>query len=139
MPRAGVAQLAERQPSKLHVAGSNPVSRSTPSQRIADAGLALRRSIERNVHATEAVASAAAAQSTAYRADGASALGSARAAEAYAAVRMPATFAAAGRAIAAGAERLPGFTPTSLLDLGAGPGSATWAATAAWPTIESVV
>jgi hypothetical protein len=27
-PRAGVAQLAERQPSKLHVAGSNPVSRS---------------------------------------------------------------------------------------------------------------
>ena len=28
---AGVAQLAERQPSKLNVAGSNPVSRSTPS------------------------------------------------------------------------------------------------------------
>ena len=28
---AGVAQLAERQPSKLHVAGSNPVSRSKPS------------------------------------------------------------------------------------------------------------
>ena len=28
MPRAGVAQLAERQPSKLHVAGSIPVSRS---------------------------------------------------------------------------------------------------------------
>ena len=27
-PRAGVAQLAERQPSKLNVAGSNPVSRS---------------------------------------------------------------------------------------------------------------
>ena len=27
---AGVAQLAERQPSKLHVAGSIPVSRSTP-------------------------------------------------------------------------------------------------------------
>ena len=30
LPRAGVAQLAERQPSKLHVAGSIPVSRSTP-------------------------------------------------------------------------------------------------------------
>ena len=28
---AGVAQLAERQPSKLHVAGSIPVSRSIPS------------------------------------------------------------------------------------------------------------
>ena len=29
LPRAGVAQLAERQPSKLHVASSNLVSRST--------------------------------------------------------------------------------------------------------------
>ena len=28
--RAGVAQLAERQPSKLNVAGSTPVSRSKP-------------------------------------------------------------------------------------------------------------
>ena len=28
---AGVAQLVERQPSKLDVAGSNPVSRSIPS------------------------------------------------------------------------------------------------------------
>ncbi len=28
-PRAGVAQLAERQPSKLHVASSNLVSRSS--------------------------------------------------------------------------------------------------------------
>tara|TARA_B100000378_G_scaffold131336_1_gene106154 strand:- start:393 stop:572 length:180 start_codon:yes stop_codon:yes gene_type:complete len=28
-PQAGVAQLVERQPSKLNVAGSNPVSRST--------------------------------------------------------------------------------------------------------------
>jgi hypothetical protein len=28
IPRAGVAQLVERQPSKLNVAGSNPVSRS---------------------------------------------------------------------------------------------------------------
>ena len=34
--RAGVAQLAERQPSKLHVAGSNPVSRSTPLVRAHD-------------------------------------------------------------------------------------------------------
>src|SRR3954469_16543459 len=33
MPRAGVAQLAERQPSKLHVASSNLVSRSIPFPR----------------------------------------------------------------------------------------------------------
>ena len=29
VPIAGIAQLVERQPSKLNVAGSNPVSRST--------------------------------------------------------------------------------------------------------------
>ena len=34
--RAGVAQLAERQPSKLHVAGSIPVSRSTSLVRARD-------------------------------------------------------------------------------------------------------
>ena len=37
---AGVAQLAERQPSKLHVAGSIPVSRSNPPRSLA---LRLRR------------------------------------------------------------------------------------------------
>src|SRR3954469_12655206 len=39
IPRAGVAQLAERQPSKLHVAGSIPVSRSNfpGSPRLVDA------------------------------------------------------------------------------------------------------
>jgi len=52
---------------------------------------------------------------------------------------MPATFAAAARAMAAGAERLPGFSPASLLDLGAGPGATAWAATAVWPALERVV
>ena len=32
---AGIAQLVERQPSKLNVAGSSPVSRSIPSDAIA--------------------------------------------------------------------------------------------------------
>ncbi len=32
MGRAGIAQLVEREPSKLGVAGSNPVSRSKPGQ-----------------------------------------------------------------------------------------------------------
>ena len=36
---AGVAQLAERQPSKLHVAGSIPVSRSTSTLLADDLGL----------------------------------------------------------------------------------------------------
>ena len=31
--QAGIAQLVERQPSKLNVAGSNPVSRSIPPEK----------------------------------------------------------------------------------------------------------
>ena len=42
--RAGVAQLAERQPSKLHVAGSNPVSRSNLHFRAQDDTITERRS-----------------------------------------------------------------------------------------------
>jgi ribosomal protein RSM22 (predicted rRNA methylase) len=125
-------------PSGLHAGTPAPGSRSNSSERIADAGLALRRAIEGNVHASDALAAAAGRLSTAYRADGTSTLGDARAAEAYAAVRMPATFAAAARAMAAAADRLPGFAPASLLDLGAGPGATSWAATAVWPTIGSV-
>jgi ribosomal protein RSM22 (predicted rRNA methylase) len=50
---------------------------------------------------------------------------------------MPATFAAAARAMTEGAARLPGFQPRTLLDVGAGPGASTWAATAVWPSIRS--
>ena len=35
---AGVAQLVERQPSKLNVAGSNPVSRSRVERQMRDCG-----------------------------------------------------------------------------------------------------
>jgi ribosomal protein RSM22 (predicted rRNA methylase) len=126
-------------PSRLPAGALIPASRATPSERIADASLALRRSIDRNVHPSEGLAAGAAALSGAYRAEGASALGDARSAEAYAAIRMPATFAAAARALAAAAERLPGFSPASLLDLGAGPGATSWAATVVWPTVGTVV
>jgi ribosomal protein RSM22 (predicted rRNA methylase) len=51
---------------------------------------------------------------------------------------MPATFAAGARAMAAAAERLPGFAPRSLLDAGAGTGATAWAATALWPGIRAV-
>lgn len=57
---------------------------------------------------------------------------------AYAATRLPATFAAAAAALAEVRERLPGWAPRTLLDLGAGPGAAAWAATGLWPSIESV-
>ena len=58
-------------------------------------------------------------------------------AAAYAAARMPATFAAAARAMLEGARGLPGFDPRSILDLGAGTGASTWAAEAVWPGLAS--
>src|SRR6185503_18078401 len=50
--RAGVAQLAERQPSKLHVAGSSPVSRSTIPDRVAATARHLRVSLGQTVRST---------------------------------------------------------------------------------------
>ncbi|UIJ70892.1 small ribosomal subunit Rsm22 family protein [Aurantimonas sp. HBX-1] len=47
---------------------------------------------------------------------------------AYLAARMPATFAAVRASLAAVAVRQPAFAPQSLLDVGAGPGTALWAA-----------
>ncbi len=54
------------------------------------------------------------------------------AALAYAVVRMPATYAACVRAFDLAAEQAVGFAPKTLLDLGAGSGSATLAAHAVW-------
>lgn len=57
------------------------------------------------------------------------------AALAYALARMPATYAAAAASLNALSEARPDFTPASLLDIGAGPGTATWAATEAFETL----
>lgn len=57
---------------------------------------------------------------------------------AYALVRMPATYAAVRAALAQTIDIVPDFTPRSLLDVGAGPGTASWAAAEAWPVLESV-
>ena len=51
----------------------------------------------------------------------------------YAALIMPATYAQLRGALAATAARIPGWAPATLLDLGSGPGTALWAATAQWP------
>jgi ribosomal protein RSM22 (predicted rRNA methylase) len=51
---------------------------------------------------------------------------------AYALARMPATYAAITASLNALCEIRPDFTPKSLLDVGAGPGTATWAAAAAF-------
>ena len=58
---------------------------------------------------------------------------------AYALARMPATYAADIASLNALAEIRPDFAPASLLDVGAGPGTATWAAAEALPSLQSFV
>ena len=144
--------MAERQPSKLHVASSNLVSRSThpvdanpvePDQAAAlrAAALRLRTALDRAIRPTPHLATDVAALSLAYRSGTtpggeASFVHDERSAAAYAAARMPATFAAVGRAMLEGARSLPGFLPRSLVDIGAGTGTASWAAVAVWSSIE---
>jgi ribosomal protein RSM22 (predicted rRNA methylase) len=56
---------------------------------------------------------------------------------AYALARMPATYAAVTASLNALCELRPDFAPTSLLDVGAGPGTASWAAAAAFASLQS--
>ena len=55
---------------------------------------------------------------------------------AYAIVRMPATYAAVRAVLTQTAEVIPDYAPQSLLDVGAGPGTACWAALDAWPSLQ---
>jgi len=57
---------------------------------------------------------------------------------AYAVVRMPATYAAVRNVLTRLQERSPSFEPASLVDLGAGPGTAGWAAADQWPALASI-
>ena len=56
---------------------------------------------------------------------------------AYALARMPATYAAVAASLNALTEVNPDFAPKSLLDIGAGPGTATWAASEAFPSLNT--
>ncbi len=58
---------------------------------------------------------------------------------AYVAARVPATYAANVRAQDAVAMAMPDFAPGSLLDVGTGPGTASWAALAQWPQTHNIV
>ena len=53
----------------------------------------------------------------------------------YALARMPATYAAVTASLNALIEIRPHFDPTTLLDVGAGPGTATWAAAETFPSL----
>src|SRR5215207_7078479 len=57
---------------------------------------------------------------------------------AYLAVRMPATYAAVFAALDETAGRLGEAEISSVLDVGAGPGTAAWAATDVFPDVERV-
>ncbi|MEO5323783.1 small ribosomal subunit Rsm22 family protein [Mesorhizobium sp. CC13] len=58
-------------------------------------------------------------------------------ARAYLATRLPATFAAVRASLESATELIPDFAPKSLLDVGAGPGTALWAASDCWPSLAS--
>ncbi|MBX9825278.1 MAG: methyltransferase type 11 [Xanthobacteraceae bacterium] len=84
------------------------------------------------------LAATAAALSRRYREerrDGALHVGSHRDALAYLAVRLPATYAAVRAGFAAVAVARPDFAPRTVLDIGAGPGTALWAAADCWPDL----
>lgn len=96
----------------------------------------LREALARELEGVSRNALAASARRTsaAYRAGGTSAAvirGEADAL-AYALSRLPATYAACAVALAEAARLAPGFAPARLLDAGAGPGAATWAAAETW-------
>jgi ribosomal protein RSM22 (predicted rRNA methylase) len=55
---------------------------------------------------------------------------------AYALVRMPATYAAVAACLNALLAARPDFVPKTLLDVGAGPGTASWAAAETFPSLQ---
>lgn len=89
---------------------------------------------------TDRLARAASVLSERYRAelrDGRLHVSDDEAAAAYLAARLPATFAASRRALAAAEAALPHFAPLSQLDFGSGPGTALFAASDTWTTLRS--
>jgi ribosomal protein RSM22 (predicted rRNA methylase) len=103
----------------------------------------LRRGIDALLHGVSrrALAVAAKGMTKAYAAGHASA--SAVASEvsllAYLTVRLPATYAAAIAVFGEVRQRAPDFMPHTLLDGGAGPGTASWAATRIWPSLDKII
>jgi ribosomal protein RSM22 (predicted rRNA methylase) len=57
---------------------------------------------------------------------------------AYLAARMPATYAAVASVLEEAQARLPGFSPRTVLDAGAGPGTASWAVVEAFDMVTDL-
>src|SRR5712671_2307948 len=87
----------------------------------------------------KAIAERAAAQSRIYRGGGGShRIATAVDVLAYALARLPATYAAAAAVFNAMHETLPTFEPRTMLDIGAGPGTAAFAAVQAFETLTDI-
>lgn len=104
----------------------------------------LRRAIERSLSDTKLaeLATAAAALSQRYREErpqGGLHINSEKDALAYLAVRLPATYAAIRASFAAIAAARSDFAPKTMLDIGAGPGTAVWAAAESWPGLSDAL
>ncbi len=86
------------------------------------------------------LAAASAAVTSAYRSGGTSKRNvvAADAITAYLTARLPATYAAVSAALARLAEHAPAFAPGSLADIGAGPGTASFAALERFPGLTDV-
>lgn len=106
-----------------------------------DLPAALRAALEQKAQGLSRndAAARAAAISQAYRSGKSSiAIRSETDALAYALARMPATYAAVIASLNALREVRQDFTPQSLLDVGAGPGTATWAAAQAFESMNDL-
>jgi ribosomal protein RSM22 (predicted rRNA methylase) len=106
---------------------------------VPDLPIGLKAALEAKLEGLSRIdtASKAARISSTYRDGGGSgAIRSGSDALAYALARMPATYAAVIASLNALSEITPHFAPTSLLDVGAGPGTATWAAAEAFSSLQ---
>jgi len=100
----------------------------------------LRAALDKKLEglARDDIAARAAQISKTYRDGGNSrAIASPADALAYALVRMPATYAAVSACLNALCEARPDFAPQRLLDVGAGPGTASWAAAETFASLQA--
>ncbi|MGQ0683831.1 small ribosomal subunit Rsm22 family protein [Bradyrhizobium sp.] len=105
-----------------------------------DLPAALRAALEarlRGVSRNEAAERAGVISKTYRDGGGSAAISSESDALAYALARMPATYAADIASLNALIDLRPDFAPASLLDVGAGPGTATWATAEVFPSLTS--
>lgn len=102
----------------------------------------LRIAIERRLEGVtrKGLADRAGRISETYRRGGTSAavVTDAEEAMAYVLARLPATYAAGIRVLDEVADLVPAFAPASLLDAGAGPGGASWAAVETWSGLADI-